>query len=136
MLKKLIQSFSLCPKLCFVQTDNGECQNLTDNSCYGACEKRERPGDYNARVLEAIASLTHRPSYVVLDKGMDEKEISCIMVLKGSFFGMGYLPKNFKNITESSVSQYVQPYKENSFIRALLNAHVTHHPQQVTQLHD
>jgi DNA polymerase-3 subunit epsilon len=136
VMKKLIKSFSLCPKLCFVQTDNAECKNNIDNSCFGACEKRESTEDYNTRVLEAIASLTHRPSYVVLDKGMNEKDISCIMVVKGSFFGMGYLPKNFTNITETAVSQYVQPYKENSFIRSLLNAHVTHHPHQVKLLHD
>ncbi len=135
-MKKLVRSFSLCPKLCFVQTDNTECQNFLDYSCYGACEKREPTQEYNARVLKAIASLTHRPSYVVLDKGMNEKDISCIMVVKGSFFGMGYLPKDLTCITESAVSPYVQPYKENNFIRSLLNAHITHHPHQVTHLQD
>ena len=134
VLKKLIAEFSLCPKLCFIQTDNEPCIGIVEAHCHGACEKKEAPAAYNARVLQAIASLTARPSYVVLDKGLDSNELSCIMVVRGAFFGMGYLPKDFTNISAEAIKEYIKPYKENSYIRTLLNSHLNKFPDQVRQL--
>jgi DNA polymerase-3 subunit epsilon len=56
------------------------------------------------------------------------------MVVKGSFFGMGYLPKNFDPINEAAIREYIQPYKENSYIRTLLNAHFNSFPDQIKHL--
>ena len=134
VIRKLMHEFSLCPKLCFIQTDNDQCQGIIEDYCFGACNKTEQPKAYNQRVLEAIASLTQRPSYVVLDRGLTDEELSCIMVVKGSFFGMGYLPKNITELSESAIAEYIKPYKENSFIRTLLNAHFDKNPHQVKQL--
>jgi DNA polymerase-3 subunit epsilon len=131
VIRKLMQEFELCPKLCFMQTDNDPCQGVVDDHCKGACEKTETPQVYNQRVLQAIASLTARPSYIVLDQGLNEEELSCIMVIKGSFFGMGYLPKDFNTITEAAIAEYIKPYKENSYIRTLLNTHIVSFPEQV-----
>ncbi|HWJ02805.1 MAG TPA: DNA polymerase III subunit epsilon, partial [Verrucomicrobiae bacterium] len=132
--RKLMADFSLCPKLCFMQTDNEKCQGIIEGYCHGACEKKESAEAYNDRVLQAIASLTKRPSYVVLDQGLSEEEISCIMVVKGSFFGMGYLPRDFENITEEAIKEYIKPYKENSYIRTLLSAHMAKFPEQIRHL--
>ena len=91
---------------------------------------------YNDRVLQAISSLTKRPSYVVLDQGLTEDEVSCIMVVQGNFFGMGYLPKNFENITEKAIAEYITPYKDNSIIRMLLSSFANANPSQVRMLGD
>lgn len=136
VIRKLMKEFSLCPKLCFMQTDNDACQGIVEEYCRGACEKKEEPKMYNERVLQAIGSLTKRPSYIVVDKGLNEEELSCIMVVNGSFFGMGYLPKNFDNITQQAISEYIKPYKENSYIRTLLNAYLNKFPEQVRPLND
>ncbi len=136
VIRKLIKEFLLCPKLCFMQTSTDKCQGIVEEHCYGACEKKEIPELYNERVLAAIASLTKRPSYIVLDKGLNKEERSCIMVLNGAFFGMGYLPKNFNSITQAAIAEYIQPYKENSYIRTLLNAHFNNFPAQVRHLVD
>jgi len=134
VLKKLIREFSLCPKLCFIQTDNEPCTGILEGVCHGACEKKEMPEAYNTRVLEAIASLTRRPSYVVLDKGLSEGELSCIMVVRGAFFGMGYLPKDCTDVSYAALQEYIKPYKENSYIRTLLYAHISKFPDQVRPL--
>lgn len=134
VLRKLMKEFSLCPKLCFMQTDADTCVGIAEEHCFGACEKTEPHQVYNQRVLQAIASLTQRPSYVVLDKGLTDDEISCIMVVQGNFFGMGYLPKNFTGITQQAVAEYIKPYKENSYIRHLLNAFYNNFPEQVKLL--
>jgi DNA polymerase III subunit epsilon len=134
VLKKLIREFSLCPKLCFIQNDTEPCIGFDEGHCQGACEKREETTAYNARVLDAIASLTRRPSYVVLDKGLTENELSCIMVVRGAFFGMGYLPRDVTDIRYDAIKEYIKPYKENSYIRTLLHSHFTKFPDQVRQL--
>ena len=134
VLRKLMKEFFLCPKLCFVQTDNDQCIGIIENHCHGACEKKEKAQAYNERVLQAIASLTKRTSYVVIDKGLSENELSCIMVEQGAFFGMGYLPRNLEKISRSSIQEYIKPYKENSYIRTLLLSHATNYPSQITSL--
>jgi DNA polymerase-3 subunit epsilon len=136
VIRKLVAEFSLCPKLCHIQTDNDTCQGLQDQHCLGACEKTEPAQTYNERVMQAVGSLTKRPSYLVLDKGTGEDDISCIMVVNGSFFGMGYLPKDFDSLDRASITEYIQPYKENSFIRSLLNTHVSNFPSQLRTLPD
>ncbi|HVG42333.1 MAG TPA: exonuclease domain-containing protein, partial [Chitinophagaceae bacterium] len=134
VIRKLMKEFSLCPKLCFMQTDNEQCTGIIEEYCNGACEKKESPQDYNKRIMEAIASLTKRPSYIVLDKGLSDDEQSCIMVVQGNFFGMGYLPKNFDAITEAILQEYIKPYKDNSYIRTLLSTHVNNFPDQIKLL--
>jgi hypothetical protein len=49
---------------------------------------------------------------------------------------MGYLPANFNTITEEAIATYIQPYKEISYIRTLLNAHFNNFPQQIRHLPD
>ena len=129
-----MKEFCLCPKLCFMQTSHDPCIGKEEGHCNGACEKSEAAQSYNERVLQAIASLTSRPSYVVLDKGLTDAEISCIMVVQGAFFGMGYLPQHFSNISHAAIAGYIKPYKENSYIRNLLNAVYTNEPHKVRLL--
>ncbi|HEX2609285.1 MAG TPA: exonuclease domain-containing protein [Flavisolibacter sp.] len=136
VLRRLMKEFQLCPKLCFMQTDQDKCVGIIEEHCLGACEKEETAAAYNERVLQAIASLTQRPSYIVLDKGLTDDQLSCIMVVQGSFFGMGYLPKNFDTITQQAIAEYVIPYKENSYIRTLLNAWANNNPEQIRKLAD
>jgi len=136
VLRKLMKMFELCPKLCFMQTDKGACVGIEEAHCHGACEGKEEASLYNDRVLQAIASLTQRPSYVVLDEGLSEDEQSCIMVVQGSFFGMGYLPKNMQEITRQAIEKHITPYKENSFIRTLLLSHAANFPGQIRVLQD
>jgi DNA polymerase-3 subunit epsilon len=134
LLRRLMKEFMLCPKLCFMQTGTDACQGIADAHCHGACEKREESSLYNARVQQAVSSLSQRPSYLVMDKGLQDEELSCIMVVNGSFFGMGYLPRDFAITTSASVEEYIQPYKENSYIKTLLSSYISKNPGQVVPL--
>ncbi len=136
VLRKLMKEFFLCPKLCFIQTDNDPCVGIKEEHCHGACEKKEAASIYNERLMQAIASLTHKPSYLVVDKGLGDDEISCIMVEKGSFFGMGYLPKKLDMANREMLLEYIKPYKENSYIRTLLLSHASSNPSQIRLLED
>ncbi|MEO6134026.1 MAG: exonuclease domain-containing protein, partial [Ginsengibacter sp.] len=97
LLRKLVDEFELCPRLCFLETTkitdlNGAgCQSRKDDKCLGACERVEGPNDYNKRVLECIQKLGNDlPSFALVETGLTSDTQSCILVESGKFFGMGY----------------------------------------------
>jgi len=132
VLRKLISAFDLCPKLCFMHTGNEPCIP----GCRGACEQKESPTDYNHRVNEAIESLQDRPSYAIVDKGVNGNDKSCILVLNGKLYGMGYIPDDIQVTEMKMLKDYVQPYKENSFIRNLINGYAARYPSKIRILHN
>jgi DNA polymerase-3 subunit epsilon len=109
VLRKLISEFHLCPRLCFMQKDNEPC----GENCSGACEQKEKPRDYNKRVEEAIGSLNSQLSFAIVDTGINGDDQSCILILNGKFYGMGYLPSYVQITSTEDLKEYLQPYKEN-----------------------
>ena len=131
LLRKLMKTFGLCPKLCFIQKDNIDCEGMKEGYCQGACEQMESPATYNQKVLKAKESLLTQPSFAIIDKGLNGEDRSCILVCEGKFYGMGYLePSASLNNLESLKSQLTQ-YRENSFIRNLINGYAARFPDKL-----
>lgn len=133
ILRRLLKEFNLCPKLCFIQKDQEACVGFTDQTCFGACEQKENPAQYNERVERAIASFSEKPSYAIVDRGLEKEDQSCILVLNGKFFGMGYIPHDVQ-VHPETLTDYLQPYKENNFIRNLLENYRTRFPSRIISL--
>ncbi|MDQ6761016.1 MAG: exonuclease domain-containing protein [Bacteroidota bacterium] len=131
LLRKLVHQFELCPKLCFLQAENIACQLLEENTCKGACERRESIYDYNRRVEACINYLNHElPSFALVDYGLKQQEQSCILIEKGRFFGMGYLPSDVNIKTTDDLKSYLTPHAENDYIRGLIFQHVMRYPHK------
>lgn len=131
ILRKLIREYNLCPKLCFIQTSSAVCTGITEKYCNGACEQKEEPGAYNIRVQEAIGSLTTQPSFAILENGLNAEEQSCVLIWEGKFYGMGYLPSDIQLSSPEEVKELLTPYKENLFIRNLVNGYAARFPEKV-----
>ena len=131
ILRKIIESFYLCPKLCFLYKGSDPCTGIKDKTCNGACIKKEKPVSYNKRVKKAIAELKTQPSFAILDKGLQEEELSCILVENGKFFGMGYLPAETQTNDLEFVKDFLTPYKENNFIHHLLMGYRSKYPSKI-----
>ncbi len=134
IMKKLVSVYDLCPKLCFIESGNDRCTGIIANTCFGACEHNEEPALYNARVEKAITSLNEQPSYAIIDKGLQNEDQSCILVLNGKLFGMGYIPFDAQVQTTDSIKEFLQPYKENSAIRNLLQGYRSKYPSRIIPL--
>lgn len=132
ILRKLIRDFHLCPKLCFLQTDSDRCEGINEGYCSGACEHNETPADYNYRVLEAIESLRTKPSFAIFDEGLHADERSCVLVLKGNFYGMGYLSTDLQVSHPGELRELVTAYKPNNYINNLVNSYAAKFPHKVT----
>jgi DNA polymerase-3 subunit epsilon len=130
IIRKLVRSYGLCPKLCFLQKE-GPCEGMKDGTCNGACEHKESAGDYNEKVMHAIASLKTLPSYAIIDKGVEENDRSCILVIEGKFYGMGYLPSGTGEDDLSVMQTHLTEYRENSFIRNLVHGYAARFPQKI-----
>lgn len=131
ILRRVIREFELCPKLCFMQTDNAACEGKREKYCYGACEQLEGPENYNSRVQEAINSLSCQPSYAIIENGLNAEEQSCILVWKGKFYGMGYIPADTQLSEAGDLKDLLTPYKENLHIRNLVTGYAARFPQKV-----
>ena len=131
MLRKLVRSFGLCPKLCFIQKGDGPCEGVREKYCTGACEKQEGPGPYNERVERALESL-HRelPTFTLIDQGRHAEEQSCILVEEGRFYGMGYLPADAVIPGFTGLKEYIQPYPENDYMRGLIYQYAARWPSK------
>ncbi|MGX5819197.1 exonuclease domain-containing protein [Chitinophaga lutea] len=121
LLKELVRTFHLCPKLCFLQTGTDTCTGIKEQHCKGACEKKEKPARYNQRVIEALTHLqSNQPSFVIVDNGRAEHERSCILMENGKFYGMGYIPRDVAVTDTAMLKDFLTPYPENEFVLNLL----------------
>jgi DNA polymerase-3 subunit epsilon len=131
LLRKLSYQFQLCPKLCFLQHDNIECEGIKDERCSGACEKKEPVEKYNARVNNCIEHLHKElPTFALVDYGLHHEEQSCILMEKGRFYGMGYLPSHVSISAVDDLKNYITPYLENDYIRGLVYQHAVKYPHK------
>ncbi|MDB5223259.1 MAG: polymerase subunit epsilon [Chitinophagaceae bacterium] len=131
LLRKLSHQFQLCPKLCFLQHDNIECEGRNDGRCVGSCDKKESPEEYNRRVTECIEQLHKElPTFALVDYGLNVEEQSCILMEKGRFYGMGYLPSHVSISGIDDLKNYITPYSENDYIRGLVYQHAVKFPHK------
>jgi DNA polymerase-3 subunit epsilon len=129
LLRKMMHQFELCPRLCFLQAENIPCQLLKEEKCRGACEQKESIRDYNLRVQACIHHLNNElPSFALVDFGLQQEEQSCILIERGRFYGMGYLPADINLPTIDDLKNRLTPYAENDYIRGLVYQHVARYP--------
>jgi DNA polymerase III subunit epsilon len=131
ILRKLIRDYNLCPKLCFLQTDSATCEGIKEKTCLGACEKKEDPEVYNNRVSKAIQSMNGEPSYAIIENGLQSGEQSCVLIWKGKFYGMGYIPSDIQVSRIEELKELLTVYKENLFINNLVSGYAMKFPGRV-----
>ncbi len=89
------------------------------------------PVDYNGRVAEAIGYLEKLlPTFAVVDDRYDAEGRSCILIEKGRFYGMGYMPGDAEVYSAEELKSYLQVYPENDYIRGLVYQYVQKRPEK------
>jgi DNA polymerase-3 subunit epsilon len=109
LLKKIVEEFELNEKLCFL-----------DRTAFTPKEHKELepPVIYNNKIKKALEALTERlPTFVLVDEGITEEEKLCLLIERGSFWGMGYVPKSFVIASTGELKNFLNPYADNDYIR-------------------
>lgn len=132
LVQKMISEFELCPKLCYIQTDDDDCIGYNGNSCKGACIKKEPPEDYNARVLTAVQHIKEfLPTFALLDDSKHNNKQACLLMEEGRFYGMGYLPSSYKIKTIDELKEKLDVHTDVAYIRTLILNHAQQFPQKL-----
>jgi DNA polymerase III subunit epsilon len=135
LLVKLCKQFQLCPKKCFLQADNTPCLFKQENNCEENCEQNEDTVSYNHRVQECLLYLQNElPSFAILEEGLNHGERSCILMEKGRFYGMGYVPDHVTTEKIEELKGHITPYSENEYIRGLIYAYAARYPYKKVAL--
>lgn len=131
LLRRLCDQFQLCPLLCYLQSSSVACTGIIQNKCLGACEHKESAEQYNLRVQQCIDYLNRElPTFALVDNGINHPEQSCILMEKGRFYGMGYLPGDCSANTIEELKNYLTPYNENDYIRGLVYDYAAKFPHK------
>ena len=113
-------------KLCFIDKT---AIDKTDRKLFGS------PLQYNKKVKKAITALNRQlPSFVVIDEGIKDNERLCLLIERGSFWGMGYLPAGIPVTTTDALKNYLVPYADNDFIRNSIYSYVDAYPHKKLNL--
>lgn len=128
-LLELIQKFALCPMLCNVVKD-GDCTQLEGElQCKGNC--KTTAANYNKKVRKATNWLAQQlPTFAFVDKGIYATQKSCILVSKGSIYGMGYVEDEHSFKDETQLQNLLEPLQDNDFIRNLVYKHAAQFPEK------
>lgn len=129
LLNNLIETFGLCPKLCFIQKNDQPCSGNNIGSC--ACEGHESPENYNKRIDAALHELKKAlPTFAIRDEGRTDDEHSCILIEEGRFYGMGYISHYYNADNLQSLKNYLTPYPGNDYIRNIVTGYADRFPQR------
>ena len=122
LLKKMTEEFELNHKLCFL-----------DKTPFAVAEIEsiDEPTIYNRKVAEAVKALDGQlPTFAVIDNGIHENEKLCLLIERGSFWGMGYLPTDISIRSSHELKDYLNPYTDNDYIRNSIYSFVEANPDK------
>ena len=122
LLKNMVEEFELNEKLCFIDKTP-----FTENELAII----EPPITYNTKIKKAVAALeVQLPTFAVMDKGIKEQEKLCLLIERGSFWGMGYLPAATTVTSTIDLKNYLNPYADNDTIRNSIYSFVQKNPEK------
>jgi DNA polymerase-3 subunit epsilon len=86
---------------------------------------------YNGKVKKALAALEDQlPTFAMVDDGLSEEEKLCMLVERGSFWGMGYINAAVTLNDIYSLKELLNPYADNDFIRNSIYSFVEMNPEK------
>lgn len=126
LLQNMTEEFGLNEKLCFI-----------DKTPFSKPERDELepPEAYNVKVKKALDALAEKlPSFAVVDEGITPEEKLCLLIERGCFWGMGYLPKTFTITSSCELKNMLNPYADNDLIRNNIYSFAEANPHKRIQL--
>lgn len=135
-LNALVDKYQLCAKLCYLQKTATKCAAHENGQCFGACSGIETVAIYNKRLNKALEEIQNlQPTFALVDEGRMDNELSCLVVEKGKFYGMGYFTeKNYLEDGLAPLKNDLSVYQSNSYILNLILNHAEQHPQKLYKL--
>jgi DNA polymerase III subunit epsilon len=126
LIKKMVEEFELDNRLCFI-----------DKTAFTKEEQDalEPPVVYNGKIKKALDALSESlPTFALIDDGITADEKLCLLIERGSFWGMGYVPKSFIINSCGELKNLLNPYADNDYIRNNIYSFAEANPHKKIQL--
>jgi DNA polymerase-3 subunit epsilon len=128
-IRRQAEQYSLCKRLCNIQTVSGSCLDFSSGDCSGACIQQESTSVYNQRVQQCLANFRHLDnSYFLLGKGRSECETSLVWVENGKYRGFGFVDNTIQESELDGLIQSVKPYADNQDVQRIISTYLNSHP--------
>jgi DNA polymerase-3 subunit epsilon len=117
----MVDEFGLNAKLCHLDKTP-----FADNELV-----KIQPDTYNEKIKTALTSLDKQlPTFAIVDEGLQPEQKLCLLVERGSFWGMGYINSTsfLDNIAE--LKEQLDPHADNDFIRNSIYSFAAEHPSR------
>ncbi len=122
MVRKMADEFRLHEKLCSLNRKPLSAEEYA---------QLDPPEHYNSRLRQALETLASQlPTFAVIDEGRNRDEQLCLLMERGSFWGMGYLPAGTPVLHLEQIRTFLQPYADNDTIRNSIYAFLARHPEK------
>ena len=122
LLAKMADQFELHKKLCYIDRAPISEKDI---------EFLEPASRYNGKVRQALEELELQlPTFALIDNGLLADEKLCLLIERGSFWGMGYIKTQPTPTDILSLKEMLNPYADNDFIRNAVYSFVERHPEK------
>jgi len=128
-LRHQAEQYSLCKRLCNIQTMAGSCLDFSLDDCFGACIQKESVTQYNQRVQQCLANLKHLDnSYFLLGKGRSQNENSLVWVENGKYKGFGFVDETIQESELDGLIENIKAYADNQDVQRIISTYLNAHP--------
>ena len=91
-LESWLDEHQLCLRYCGLTSDDAICFNHQIKKCNGICAQEEKIDEYNKRVKHILEHIIYpENSFLLIDKGRKQGELSLIFINDGKYYGFGYM---------------------------------------------
>ena len=120
-----VAKYNLCQKLCGLYKTSGPCFDYQVHRCEGACVGLEPPETYNARVDEAVDSISYEhQTFVVVGPGRSDDEKTIVLIENGRYYGFGYVDGTFTARRIADFRDAVKFYADNKDTQQIIRQHL------------
>ncbi len=118
MLRKLAEEFELHEKLCFI-----------DKHSLAKADNIDTVAIHNLKMKKALAAIDERlHSFAIVAEGLHISEKLCLLMERGSFWGMGYIPESAEIKSLKELKDQLIPYNDNDTIRNCIYSYIEQNP--------
>lgn len=121
------KEYTLCARLCQLESGSNACFYRQIHQCNGACIGEESPEEYNLRAEAAISSMSKMlsGSFALVDKGRTHEERALVIVENGLYCGYGYTDGQIPANDSNSWKEIIQNYPSTPDIQRIIKHYMS-----------
>lgn len=124
-LNYIVETYSLCQKLCGLYDTESACFHHQVGMCRGACCGKESPEEYNERADKVLDEFTFtRKNFFIIDKGRSCDERCAVKIINGKYFGYGYFNINDMGFGLQAIHECIKSCSDNHDVQVILKSYL------------